>query len=301
MDAAGIRSGLGLGHSKCEAKASISHTPNETPSLLFTTAPRDEGRAYEVHEQYVTSGIAGSTEKLRDQCRIEHLTITTTVLRRQAMTQNAGIGHRRVERLGKAWILFELPCMFFRAVLRAKLSHLFSQCDLILRIVEIHASALSIFAMSTKSASTENRFGGLQGATLFWIQRIDQAVRHKILAGFRSRGHSISGPQWEILSILWQRDGLTQTKLAAATASDKASVTRILDRMARDGLVERRPDPNDRRAFRIHLKEAGRQLHTQLLPDVQRIIESAFSGIDEEQQRAANGFLKQVYKNLKVD
>ena len=155
--------------------------------------------------------------------------------------------------------------------------------------------------MSTNSVSENDRFGGLRGASLFWIQRIDQAVRQQILAGFKARGVSISAPQWEILSVLWQRDGLTQTKLAAATTIDKASITRILDRMARDGLVERRADPDDRRAFRIHLRKAGKKLHEQLLPDVQKIIARAFSEIDEEQQRAATDFLKQVYKNLKAD
>lgn len=152
--------------------------------------------------------------------------------------------------------------------------------------------------MSTKDATGSDRFGGLRGAALFWIHRVDQAVRQQVLAGFRARGHSLSAPQWEIMSVLWQRDGMTQTMLAEASGADKASITRIVDRMVAEGLVDRRPDPDDRRAFRIHLEPAGRELHQELLPVVDEVIGRAFDGMDAGEQAALKTALERVFRNL---
>jgi DNA-binding MarR family transcriptional regulator len=155
--------------------------------------------------------------------------------------------------------------------------------------------------MSTKDTPGSDRFGGLQGAALFWIHRVDQAVRQRILSRFRARGHVLSAPQWEILSLLWQRDGMTQTMLAEASGTDKASITRIVDRMVAEGLIDRRPDPDDRRAFRIHLREPGRQLHRELLPIVGDVIQRAFEGIDPQEQAALKATLEQVFKNMSIE
>lgn len=155
--------------------------------------------------------------------------------------------------------------------------------------------------MSTKNSTGSDRFGGLQGASLFWIHRVNQAVRQRVLSRFRARGHVLSAPQWEILSLLWQRDGMTQTMLAEASATDKASITRIVDRMVAEGLVERRPDPDDRRAFRIHLEESGKELHQELVPIVGGVIQQAFEGIDPEEQAALKITLEKVFKNLSIE
>jgi DNA-binding MarR family transcriptional regulator len=152
--------------------------------------------------------------------------------------------------------------------------------------------------MSTKNGLSRDRFGGLQGAALFWIHRVDQAVRQQILAGFRARGQTLSAPQWEIMSLLWQRDGLTQTMLSEATGTDKATVTRLVDRMVREALVERRPDPGDRRAFRIYLKEAGSQLHGELLPVVGDVVQRAFDGLEPAEQAALKAALERIFENL---
>lgn len=55
-------------------------------------------------------------------------------------------------------------------------------------------------------------------------------------------------------------DGVNQTDLAARAGLDGSSLVRVLDILAERGLVERRADPVDRRAKRIHLTESGRAL-----------------------------------------
>lgn len=63
-------------------------------------------------------------------------------------------------------------------------------------------------------------------------------------------------------------DGVTQKALAAAVGLDTSSLVRLLDILVRKGLVERRIDPEDRRARRVYLTEAGRAV----VSDVRRIL-----------------------------
>ena len=57
----------------------------------------------------------------------------------------------------------------------------------------------------------------------------------------------------------------------------------MIDRMEASGWVERRPDPEDRRANRLFLTEQGRQLLDRAFPDQQRILERMFGSLGEGQ------------------
>lgn len=72
--------------------------------------------------------------------------------------------------------------------------------------------------------------------------------------------------QWAALLVLWARDGVTQAELARDVAIEPPTLVRTLDRMVRDGLVERRPDPRDARLSRVWLTERGRALRDELVP-----------------------------------
>ena len=65
------------------------------------------------------------------------------------------------------------------------------------------------------------------------------------------------------------------------------SLTRLLDRLADNGLIERRPDPNDRRANRLYLTPAARPLLEQLAGLGQEMMEIVLGGLDERAQCAA--------------
>lgn len=59
--------------------------------------------------------------------------------------------------------------------------------------------------------------------------------------------------QFFMLVALYEEDGVLPSRLADKTALDRPTITGLLDRLERDGWTERRADPNDRRALRIHL------------------------------------------------
>jgi MarR family transcriptional regulator, transcriptional regulator for hemolysin len=66
--------------------------------------------------------------------------------------------------------------------------------------------------------------------------------------------------QCRVLAHLSRNEGISQAQLAELTGTDPMTLVRTLDRMQQDGLVERRPDPTDRRAHRLYVREAARPL-----------------------------------------
>jgi DNA-binding MarR family transcriptional regulator len=71
----------------------------------------------------------------------------------------------------------------------------------------------------------------------------------------RRRGASL--PVWRALAALAARPGETVTGLAEACLLQQPTMTKLLDRMVRDGLVARAPDPRDRRVVRLALTPEG--------------------------------------------
>jgi len=76
----------------------------------------------------------------------------------------------------------------------------------------------------------------------------------------RAKGRGTTRAQWIVLFRLRQQEGLSQVDLAEVLELQPISLVRLLDRLVDHGLLERRPDPRDRRANRLFLTGAGRQL-----------------------------------------
>ncbi len=77
--------------------------------------------------------------------------------------------------------------------------------------------------------------------------------------------YGLTTSQFFLLIALYEENGILISKLAEKVALDKASLTGIIDRLERDGLVERRGDPEDRRAIRVYLTPKAESLREELL------------------------------------
>ena len=89
---------------------------------------------------------------------------------------------------------------------------------------------------------------------------MDVARMLRTYADQRARQFGISRAQWAVLVRIDRTEGLKQSELAELLDLQPISLTRLLDRLADNGLIERRADPNDRRANRLYLKPAARPL-----------------------------------------
>jgi DNA-binding MarR family transcriptional regulator len=97
---------------------------------------------------------------------------------------------------------------------------------------------------------------------------------------------------------LWQEDGLTLSEMADNLCVRPATVTRMLERMERAGLVERRKDFEDQRVSRIFLTQSGRTLHEpvhHLWAELERITMANFTF---EERVLLRRLLLQVVQNL---
>ncbi|HEY3346547.1 MAG TPA: MarR family transcriptional regulator [Nitrospirota bacterium] len=78
--------------------------------------------------------------------------------------------------------------------------------------------------------------------------------------------YHITPPQFSILAFLWKEDGQSQAELSEHSQIDRTTIVGLIDRLERDGLVERHQHDTDRRANRIMLTQKGRALEGELPP-----------------------------------
>src|SRR5579863_7948877 len=81
----------------------------------------------------------------------------------------------------------------------------------------------------------------------------DVARLLRVDADKRARAHGMTRAQWVLLIWLERQPGLSQKELAEILEVEPITVARLIDRLEARGMVERRPDPKDRRIWRLHL------------------------------------------------
>ena len=120
---------------------------------------------------------------------------------------------------------------------------------------------------------------------------MDVARMLRTYADQRARHFGISRAQWGVLVRLDRSEGLKQSELAEILDLQPISLTRLLDRLAENGLIERRPDPNDRRANRLYLTPAARPVLEQLTELGRDMMEHVLAGLDG---KANEGMLRSL-------
>jgi len=112
------------------------------------------------------------------------------------------------------------------------------------------------------------------------VNLMDVARMLRTYADQRARQFGISRAQWVVLMRLDRSEGLKQSELAEILDLSPISLTRLLDRLAENGLIERRDDPNDRRANRLYLTPAARPLLEQLSKLGNDMMDTVLGGLD---------------------
>ncbi|ADG92929.1 transcriptional regulator, MarR family [Arcobacter nitrofigilis DSM 7299] len=111
--------------------------------------------------------------------------------------------------------------------------------------------------------------------------------------------YCISPAESIIIRRLCEKDNLTQRELAKDTYFKQSSLTLLIDRLEKKGMVERRAKKNDRRAYLICITNEGKKLE-QILKDASRKVEEeALKGVDKETEEQLIQILKNIHSNLK--
>lgn len=138
----------------------------------------------------------------------------------------------------------------------------------------------------------------LKECPYYLISRVSLVVTAALKKEFASsRVERVKPAYLCVLMTLWQDDGLKVIELSKKAGLEPSTMTGLLDRMERDELVERTPDPDDRRVLRIHLTETGRQVRDAVLKVVDRVLTGVFAGILEDDISKTKKVLRQVLAN----
>ena len=127
-------------------------------------------------------------------------------------------------------------------------------------------------------------------------------AREASMARFRPllADNGLTEQQWRVLRALADRNGMEAKELALQTMMLRPSMTGVIDRLARDGLVERRSDRTDGRKVCIWMTRKARRLYERIAPKVEREyarIQAQFTQQDWEGMYTALEHLERLNKN----
>jgi MarR family transcriptional regulator, organic hydroperoxide resistance regulator len=132
------------------------------------------------------------------------------------------------------------------------------------------------------------------------IYNITEAQR-SLMAHLKDRlsaeGLSITVVQAGMLFLLNQQDGRTMTELSRLLFTENSSMTRLVDRMEKAGLVQRQTDPQDRRTLIISITEAGRKQSVAAKKIVKGVNEEIKTNLSAEELEIFKKVLGRLKKN----
>jgi len=128
------------------------------------------------------------------------------------------------------------------------------------------------------------------------LTRAQKLVRSAVDEAMAQHGVRIG--QNLLLEALWQEDGLAPGELAARVGATTPTIVNTATRMERAGLLERRPDPDDRRLVRLYLTETGRAAEGPIQAARRRIAEHATATLTEPERRHLESALLKIVDRM---
>ncbi|MCC7163077.1 MAG: MarR family transcriptional regulator [Anaerolineae bacterium] len=135
-------------------------------------------------------------------------------------------------------------------------------------------------------------------AILAWLHmlRIHQQVQKTETAHLAP--FNLTLPQFDVLAQLYSEEGITQQTLADRLYVTKGNVCGLMDRMVEQELVERRADPQDRRAYMLHLTTKGKRLIETVLPLHTQLLAAQFDSLASDKQKHLLDLLSELDRAL---
>ncbi|WP_433065945.1 MarR family winged helix-turn-helix transcriptional regulator [Dactylosporangium sp. CS-033363] len=112
--------------------------------------------------------------------------------------------------------------------------------------------------------------------------------------------HGVRIGQNLVLEVLWDGDGLSPGELAARLGVTTPTIVNTATRMVNDGLIERRPDPADRRLVRLYLTEKARAAQAPIEDARRRLADHALATLDPEELRVLEVALGKIIDRMQT-
>jgi DNA-binding MarR family transcriptional regulator len=108
----------------------------------------------------------------------------------------------------------------------------------------------------------------------------------------------INPAQGRIIFVLWREDGIPIHELARRTKLGKSTLTSMLDRLERAGMLERAPDPKDRRKILIRRTMKDKALERLYVQVSEEMVRIWYRGFTDEQIQTIERDLQRILDNL---
>ena len=130
----------------------------------------------------------------------------------------------------------------------------------------------------------------------FAVARVTRRWRKMLDERLKDLG--VTQARWSTMVYLEKGgEGLTQRELASLMAIENPTLVRLLDSLEQQGLIERRPCPNDRRARRLHLTSAGRAFMDDLSERAVVLREEMLEGISDKEIECTVKVFNKILEN----
>ncbi len=139
----------------------------------------------------------------------------------------------------------------------------------------------------------------LEKSVGFLLNRAARSMKRGLEA--RLVEYGITATQYVVLALLAKKDGLSQTQLGNRLSFDNPTVTGVIDRMERDGLVERRRTSDDRRVINIFLSDKARTILSDINTIAEEVNERALDSYSNKEKAALINMLTTIWKNMNVN
>jgi MarR family transcriptional regulator for hemolysin len=134
----------------------------------------------------------------------------------------------------------------------------------------------------------------------FLVTLIETSRHLRHFVDRRAQRLGLTGAQLRLLSKLRRKEGATQAELASEMEMRPISLSGLVDKLAQQGLVERRSDQNDRRINRLYLTPAGRELAHKIDGFREEVAHDVLSDADDAALDAALDVLHGLKRQIKV-
>ena len=126
-------------------------------------------------------------------------------------------------------------------------------------------------------------------------RKMSAFLHHKM----KKAGLNLSSEQWGVLAHLWNQKSATQEELAQMACVDKSTMSRVISRMERNGLITRRLDPADARRKILYPTQMSDALRDRSAAVARGVLALALENVDRQDHAACLKVLAAVKDNLR--
>lgn len=128
--------------------------------------------------------------------------------------------------------------------------------------------------------------------------RTRMAFRQALQRALKRNNVDMTFEMLQILSCLWQEQGVSQQVLAEKTAKDKACMTNLMANLEKKDWIVRQEDPNDRRNRLVYLTPAGEEMSNRVRPLIKDFYTQTGKQMGIENLNACSNQLQTLYEIL---